>query len=199
VAQLLERGLAHRRAAQQPLTDVAAALLATRKLPAAIAEVSEKVAAASADGQEGTLDSDDLRDWAALRLKPFRSRFFRAARRNLQRGSRLHQFRIRTKDLRYAIELVAEQLPPGELGRVLTTVEKLQARLGEINDHRTAAQRYRQWEDEADDPEERAYLEANACAEESAFEAARDKALEWWTPRRRKRLKRRLKRLERSA
>jgi CHAD domain-containing protein len=191
VAQLLQRGLAHRRASQQPLVDMAHRLLASRALDDAISDVCDTLAAPA----EAAPERGDLHEFVVRALKSFRERFFRASKRNLRRAARLHQFRVRTKGLRYALELVAGHLPSEELSRVLKTVEKLQDHLGRINDHHAAAERFERWEADANDPDEIAYLEANAKAERKAFRQTRNEALDWWTDRRSKRLKRRLTRM----
>ena len=57
----------------------------------------------------------------------------------------LHQFRIRAKSLRYAMELLAAAFGP-ELREVhYPVVEEVQERLGRINDHVAARDRFRNW------------------------------------------------------
>ena len=57
----------------------------------------------------------------------------------------LHQFRIRAKALRYAIELVAPAFEPELRKELYPLVEELQERLGRIQDHVTAAERCHNW------------------------------------------------------
>jgi CHAD domain-containing protein len=72
--------------------------------------------------------------WCPARLEKRVDDLFVAAPTNIDDFSQLHRFRIRAKELRYALELVLPGLPQ-ELGtEIYPEVEYVQTELGEIND-----------------------------------------------------------------
>ena len=75
-----------------------------------------------------------FKDWAPERLRVFVSDFFQAADPDLRDFTQLHQFRIRSKSLRYAMELVTTTFPPPFSKELYPIVERLQSALGDIND-----------------------------------------------------------------
>jgi CHAD domain-containing protein len=75
-----------------------------------------------------------FKDWAPGRLRVFVSEFFQAANPDLRDFTQLHQFRIRSKALRYAMELVDSTFPPSFRAELYPVVERLQSLLGDIND-----------------------------------------------------------------
>jgi CHAD domain-containing protein len=75
-----------------------------------------------------------FKDWAPERLRIFVSDFFQAADPDLRDFTQLHQFRIRSKSLRYAMELVTTTFPPPFSKELYPIVERLQSLLGDIND-----------------------------------------------------------------
>jgi CHAD domain-containing protein len=58
----------------------------------------------------------------------------------------LHQFRIRAKALRYAIEFLAPAFAPRLREEVYPAIAKLQERLGKITDHTAAIRIFTKWE-----------------------------------------------------
>ncbi len=93
-----------------------------------------------------------FRDWAHQRLRPLVKRFFRAVPADRADDKALHQLRIRGKELRYAIELVAPAFPGALRADLYPALEALQDRLGAINDLVTARDHLRQQMEE--EPEE---------------------------------------------
>jgi len=75
-----------------------------------------------------------FKDWAPERLRVFVSEFFQAANPDLHDFTQLHKFRIRSKALRYAMELVASTFPPSFSAELYPVIERLQSLLGDIND-----------------------------------------------------------------
>ncbi len=136
--------------------------------------------------------------WLRDRLRPLARKFRRAAKRSSQSVSRQHRLRLRTKALRYAVELAAPAMGEKPVARVSTTLSELQDLLGTVNDHAVAADRFRHWLDDSDEPDERGYLRANMKAERKHLREARRTLKAWWTPRRRRRLKKQLRRLMKS-
>jgi CHAD domain-containing protein len=82
-------------------------------------------------------------DWARASLRPVVARFFAADRSDGSDPSALHSFRIRGKELRYAMEVLAGAFPADFRGTLYPEVEALQTQLGEINDRVTALARLR--------------------------------------------------------
>lgn len=84
--------------------------------------------------------SDRFGDWAQAQLGASVERFFAAVPRDQTDEAAMHRFRIRAKELRYSVELLAGVLPPPIRKSVLSEAEAIQDRLGEINDLVTARQ-----------------------------------------------------------
>jgi CHAD domain-containing protein len=122
--------------------------------------------------------------WARASLRPLVESFFAAAPPPGEDGEALHQFRIRGKDLRYAMELLAGAFPADFRDQLYPVIEALQDWLGEINDHATARARLRQRIKAADEQTEVAHLRALFQEETERFEQSRKEFWAWWTPRR---------------
>jgi CHAD domain-containing protein len=75
-----------------------------------------------------------FKDWAPERLRIFVGDFFLAANPDLRDFTQLHQFRIRSKALRYAMELVTATFPASFRKELYPVIERLQSLLGDIND-----------------------------------------------------------------
>jgi CHAD domain-containing protein len=103
-------------------------------------------------------ESDELRTWAAVQLSKIALPFFDAAPDESSDVAALHQFRIRAKRLRYAIELVAPAFGPELRDQVYPIVEELQERLGSVQDHVTARKRFHAWAADETDDSRRALL-----------------------------------------
>jgi CHAD domain-containing protein len=121
---------------------------------------------------------------ARTRLEAIQTAFRVAGQANLASVEALHQFRIRGKELRYAMEIFAAAFAPEFRAQVYPLVEDLQTRLGLVNDHATALERVGTWEQEWSDEVLGPALHQLRAEEEAALEAARSQFFEWWTPRR---------------
>jgi CHAD domain-containing protein len=73
-------------------------------------------------------------EWAPKCLATIVADFFESASPDLDDFEALHRFRIRTKALRYAIELVADAFPPELRADAYPVVERLQDLLGSLHD-----------------------------------------------------------------
>ena len=80
-------------------------------------------------------------DWARERLPLAVDAFFAAVPTDPTDEAALHRFRIRGKELRYVMELLAGAFPDHFRTTLYPTIEALQDRLGEINDLATAKNR----------------------------------------------------------
>ncbi len=72
-------------------------------------------------------------------------KFFKAVPRDVRDLNALHRFRIRGKELRYAMEILSEAFPARFRDELYPVVKQLQEMLGEINDHVIACRRIRKW------------------------------------------------------
>ena len=93
----------------------------------------------------------------------------------------LHDFRIRGKALRYAIELVASAFNRELRKELYPLVEDLQERLGRIQDHVAAAERCRNWADQTTDEAVQETLRELAEAESLGLVEAISDFRAWWT------------------
>ncbi len=134
----------------------------------------------------GKAESKDPRfgEWARTCLRRIVNRFFKAAPTDGTDASALHRFRIRAKELRYEMELLAGAFPPDFVEKLYPVVETLQQQLGEINDHATAQARLRHRIDAADDPSEADHLRTLLEDEYARLNRSRRTFLQWWTPQR---------------
>ena len=121
-------------------------------------------------------------EWARTHLRRIVNRFFKVAPTDDTDASALHRFRIRAKDLRYEMELLAGAFPPDFVEKLYPVVETLQQQLGEINDHATAQARLRHRIDTADDPSEADNLRTLLEDEHARLNRSRQTFLQWWTP-----------------
>jgi CHAD domain-containing protein len=179
-----------RQLAQEPLHAAHESTLATASLHESWMELCR-----SADKRVAPGRATCFGRWARRHLREIVRTFFRAEPEELDDMEALHAFRIEGKRLRYAIELMAAALPDTCRTKLYPQVERLQERLGDINDHAVALVRFRTWRDECPDRSERKYLRKLLKTENKALQRALWRFARWWTPRRSKRLERRLERL----
>ena len=96
----------------------------------------------------------------------------------------LHELRIAGKRLRYSIELFSGAFPPALRREVYPLVEKIQDRLGSLNDHATTQALFQRWLASLATDSRAAYLAHRIVQEHDAALAIRNSFLEWWTPKR---------------
>jgi CHAD domain-containing protein len=83
--------------------------------------------------------------WAQTQLSLIGAKFFEAVPNQTSSLASLHQFRIRAKALRYAIELVAGGFPAELRDSAYPLIESVQERLGRVQDLVTACGRFEAW------------------------------------------------------
>ena len=176
-SRLLKAVRKHRKKAQRPIIEAYRLLIESGLFERRGAKLLERV---RPRGKHSDLDGAAFGPWAGARIQPLVRRFFDAADADLDDVAALHQFRICAKKLRYAIELLAPAFPESLRTEAYPMIQALQDRLGEINDHATACQRLERWIDQADDPEEEAYLRAVLDVERHQCDASRDQFFAWW-------------------
>src|SRR5205807_197113 len=85
-------------------------------------------------------------------LRPLVEAFLAAAPAAAADDAALHRFRIRGKELRYALELLAGAFPATFRDELYPVAAALQERLGLVNDLATAQRRLAEWLNETGDP-----------------------------------------------
>jgi CHAD domain-containing protein len=120
-------------------------------------------------------------DWAADRLASVAEEFTAAMSTESSSTTELHQFRIRAKALRYAIELVASAFDRNLRKKLYPLVEELQERLGRVQDHVTAGERCRNWATNTSEEFLQETLRELAEAEDRGLADAVREFHAWWT------------------
>ena len=123
-------------------------------------------------------------DWARTSLRPIVENFFAAMPDDWTDEAAVHQLRIRGKELRYAMELLAGAFPAEFRDDLYPIVKTLQDKLGEIEDWATAQSRLQNRIEETSDSEEVQRLKLLLSDEEGRLARARAAFLQWCTPRR---------------
>jgi CHAD domain-containing protein len=116
-------------------------------------------------------------------LAPVVTKFFKAAEADLSDDESLHALRIRTKKLRYTMEIVAVAFDPAFRKRLYPQVTLFQDLLGTVNDHATAKTLFQDWRSKSEDAQQKAFLEGLLLAEERATGDLRAAFRAIWTPK----------------
>jgi CHAD domain-containing protein len=143
--------------------------------------------------QELDPSSTPVGRWSRKRLKSAARQFFADSKVDGKHPERLHQFRIRAKQFRYSLELLRPYLPAERYKKAYAGIKNLTQRLGEINDHAAAVDAISNWLESDLDEKTQGLLRRWRRDERRALRRAVDDFTDWWNPRRRRRLQRRLK------
>lgn len=194
---------------QSPVAGLAArdrlvAMLARRQAAsrAPIRQIRDALLAADWHGRtERLLDKVGSRgqdrpfaDFARRRFRPLVARFFATADHRLRSADEMHRLRIEGKKLRYAMEIFARVFPVRECVRCADALERLQETLGDFTDHAAAADRLRRWARSDGIGMQHRTLVALHDVEAARADKARKAFAKWWSPARRRRLRRALER-----
>jgi CHAD domain-containing protein len=136
------------------------------------------------------LATQKFKDWAPERLRMFLSDFFQAASPDLRDFAQLHQFRIRSKALRYAMELVAPTFPPEFKRDLSPVIERLQTLLGDINDESNFLKTVGTRLAHKARPSDVDGLKHRLAEEQHALDELEREFAAWWTTERRDALRR---------
>jgi CHAD domain-containing protein/uncharacterized protein Yka (UPF0111/DUF47 family) len=175
----LEVASTERAEAQQAVVAVRDRLQREDRFARRIGKLLERV---GARGEKHGRHMPPFNEWARARLHAEVERFFAAVPSDPADAGGLHQFRIRGKQLRYVIELLAAAFPERLRTALYPVIEAMQDRLGEINDLATAQARLRQKIERADKPAEVNDWRRLLAAEQAQFDQARQKFWDWCTP-----------------
>lgn len=117
--------------------------------------------------------------------------FFAAAAADLSDSQSLHAFRIQGKRLRYAMEVFAEAFAPPLRKKLYPQVERLQAKLGDINDHASARRHFEEWIATTERNDVADALRRQIDEETTALGECTARFFQWWTPKRSQALRKR--------
>ena len=117
-------------------------------------------------------------------LRPLAVEFFAAAAADLNCTLALHEFRIAGKKLRYAMEVFASAFGPQFREELYSIIEQLQEKLGAVNDHASAQNRYLTWLDETEAESQRLILGKLISVEAAALQKSTKEFHDWWSPAR---------------
>ncbi len=123
-----------------------------------------------------------FRNWAVTQFAGVAEKFITAMPNEASDAAALHQFRIRAKGVRYAIELVFPAFERELRQELYPIVEELQERLGHVQDHVTAIARCRNWLADVRNAALRITLEELREAESRGLADAIQEFHTWWTP-----------------
>lgn len=120
--------------------------------------------------------------WSRAQLRPALRAFFDAAPPEGAGLEALHAFRIKSKELRYKMEMLQRAFPPTFKKDLLPRIENLQERLGDINDIASRQRRLRKWLSRGAGKPAELYLRRRIAQDESRLAAARTGFAAWCTP-----------------
>lgn len=135
---------AKRRAVQPRIVELADDLRKDDRFVRKAVRLFDKIRVPHGDREAGV--SPQFGEWAPPQLGKFRDAFVELVPKGTEDVATLHEFRIRAKALRYAIELLAPAFGDELRKEVYPEVEKLQERLGNITDHIAAIRLFAEWE-----------------------------------------------------
>ncbi len=125
-----------------------------------------------------------FRDWSRKQLAKTADKFAAAMPNVSSDTAALHQFRIRAKALRYAIELVAPAFGPELRNDLYPIVEELQERLGKVQDHVAEIARCQAWAADVRNEPLRERLRELSEAETRGLADSIQEFHAWWTDER---------------
>jgi CHAD domain-containing protein len=120
--------------------------------------------------------------WSRAQLRPAVRAFFDAAPAAGAGLKDLHAFRIKSKQLRYKMEMVQRAFPAAFKKDILPRIESLQERLGDINDIASRQRRMRKWISRGAGRKLGLHLRERITLDESRLAAARADFAAWCTP-----------------
>jgi CHAD domain-containing protein len=119
--------------------------------------------------------------WAKKQLRDAIKRFYHALPSDSNDLRSVHRFRIRTKELRYTIELLKDAFPAERTCSVFPLVETLQQRLGDINDRAVTISILNELSVRVSKRRDRIKLKQKHIRETNRLEKALARFQKWWT------------------
>ena len=173
-----ERLHLQRRDAQQPIVSICKQLKEGKRLK----RKSKKLILSLTDDTTTEAVRIPFADWARDPLQHLVDRFADAAPSDPSDPFALHPFRIRGKEFRYGIELLAPAFSVDLKERIAPELRKLQEWLGKLNDLAVAVRRLERWIDAEDDPEDLEHLRELLKRESEQQERTFHDFQAWWSP-----------------
>lgn len=173
VSKVLEEIKSRRREAQRPIVAIHQEL-AAKEFDEQIAKLVEEV---QSSGEGKRKFGRQARQSLGSVLK----KFFKAAEADLSGDEALHVLRIRTKKLRYTMEMVAPAFAPAFRKKLYDRISVLQDILGIVNDHAMGKAFFHEWSLKVPDAQGKAFLEGLVLAESRAHRDVRQALLALWT------------------
>src|SRR5271157_3365465 len=133
----------------------------------------------SRDEDSGGAASSPFGDWAPDRLRPLVDQFHAAVPSDRTDDTALHQFRIRGKQLRYVMELLAGAFSEELRTNLYPAIEAIQDRLGVINDLATSINRLARKLEVATDTAEEELWQRLLVSHRALLEEARQTFWDW--------------------
>lgn len=165
-----------RKQAQGPIVELYSKYISSGRLERHVQRLLESIPAKAKSCDQ------PLGPWARSRLDRTVERFYEASPKKTDSLKAIHRFRIRGKELRYAMELLSSVFPSEFRSSIYPRVTKLQDKLGELNDHATAREHLARWSDEADSRRLEKYLRKLMSQEGEELDRSIARFRKWWTP-----------------
>ncbi len=185
MAILVEQVKRRRRRAQWPIED-AFHRLSSKRFPRRARKLTKRI---RDRGSRENASPDRLLDVARSSLAELLVPYFKAAESTFADPAELHEFRIASKHVRYAMELFAGAFDDSFRQQLYPRVADLQDRLGKINDHVTALAYLTAWYDKTEAVAVRQAIEAGMQIEQRALDESQRAFLGWWSSEKRQELR----------
>jgi CHAD domain-containing protein len=157
VAPIVEIVLTERVAVQSGIIDIADSCRRDDRFARKTSKLIEGIQSPE-NHDNGEHDAERFSKWAAAELGKVADKFVGALPDETSDVVALHQFRIRAKRLRYAIELVARGFGPELREDLFPIIEEVQERLGRVQDLVSARARFQTWSARDIDHDQRTLL-----------------------------------------
>jgi CHAD domain-containing protein len=177
VSRIVEEIKSRRREVQQPIVAIHQELVAEK-----FDERIETLLKAVRSQRQGKGKRKFGRE-ARRHLRAVLRRFFKASDADVSDDDALHNLRIRTKKLRYTMEMLAVAFEPAFRKKLYPQISKLQDIMGIVNDHAMGKAFFHDWWQKAQDAQEKAFLEGLVFAEARARRDVQQAFLAMWTPK----------------
>jgi CHAD domain-containing protein len=174
------------RAATQSAIVQAVDRLAERDFPRKVTALCDRIRWRS-DSEEPTY-AEEARRLMSREVE----NFVAAASKDLSDNNSLHALRIEGKQMRYTMEVLAGAFDSHFRQELYGEMRELQDKLGEINDHAAAEQRFHTWALQSVD-DVATNFEQLAAAEREITRQKRENFLQWWTDQRSQQLTNKLR------
>ena len=166
-----------RRHAQVPVIAIQRRMKRHGRLRHRCEKVFDGIAASQAK-----LAERDFGPWASLQLGRVVGRFFAAVPPDFANVADVHRFRIRGKELRYAMELLSPGLPVALRTELYPVCAEIQKRLGDANDCAVARTYFVQWEQATKGQRKSAHFARLAHERTCQLDELLADLGDWWSP-----------------